>query len=62
FPGYFLVVADFIMWAKNNGIAVGPGRGSGRPRVSFLHRRAVLRTGLRLTAPRRTTPGRAQAK
>ncbi|MCQ8834624.1 DNA polymerase III subunit alpha [Streptomyces malaysiensis] len=28
FPGYFLVVADFIMWAKNNGIAVGPGRGS----------------------------------
>jgi DNA polymerase III subunit alpha len=28
FPGYFLVVSDFIMWAKNNGIAVGPGRGS----------------------------------
>ncbi|WP_427893322.1 DNA polymerase III subunit alpha [Kribbella sp. GL6] len=28
FPGYFLVVADFIMWAKNHGIAVGPGRGS----------------------------------
>src|SRR5919197_3278747 len=28
FPGYFLVVPDFIMWAKNNGIAVGPGRGS----------------------------------
>src|SRR5213593_3423339 len=28
FPGYFLVVAVFIMWAKNNGIAVGPGRGS----------------------------------
>ncbi|MQY15885.1 DNA polymerase III subunit alpha [Streptomyces sp. RB5] len=28
FPGYFLVVADFIMWAKENGIAVGPGRGS----------------------------------
>ncbi|MFY1676478.1 MULTISPECIES: DNA polymerase III subunit alpha [unclassified Streptomyces] len=28
FPGYFLVVADFIMWAKKNGIAVGPGRGS----------------------------------
>jgi DNA polymerase-3 subunit alpha len=28
FPGYFLVVADFINWAKNNGIAVGPGRGS----------------------------------
>ncbi|MDQ0672508.1 MULTISPECIES: DNA polymerase III subunit alpha [Micrococcaceae] len=29
FPGYFLVVADFINWAKNNGIRVGPGRGSG---------------------------------
>ncbi|MGI8336814.1 DNA polymerase III subunit alpha [Actinomadura scrupuli] len=28
FPSYFLVVADFIMWAKKNGIAVGPGRGS----------------------------------
>lgn len=28
FPSYFLVVADFIMWAKNNGIRVGPGRGS----------------------------------
>ena len=28
FPGYFLVVADFINWAKRNGIAVGPGRGS----------------------------------
>ena len=28
FPGYFLVVADFINWAKNNGIRVGPGRGS----------------------------------
>lgn len=28
FPGYFLVVADFVNWAKNNGIRVGPGRGS----------------------------------
>ncbi|MEO7124415.1 MAG: DNA polymerase III subunit alpha [Lacisediminihabitans sp.] len=28
FPGYFLVVADFISWAKNQGIRVGPGRGS----------------------------------
>ncbi|MEP6599725.1 MAG: DNA polymerase III subunit alpha [Actinomycetota bacterium] len=28
FPGYFLVVADFINWAKANGIRVGPGRGS----------------------------------
>jgi DNA polymerase-3 subunit alpha len=29
FPGYFLIVADFINWAKQNGIPVGPGRGSG---------------------------------
>ncbi|SMF56153.1 DNA polymerase III subunit alpha [Pseudogulbenkiania subflava] len=29
FPGYFLIVADFIVWAKNNGCPVGPGRGSG---------------------------------
>ncbi len=29
FPGYFLIVADFISWAKDNGIPVGPGRGSG---------------------------------
>lgn len=28
FPGYFLIVADFIQWAKDNGIWVGPGRGS----------------------------------
>ena len=29
FPGYFLIVADFIQWAKAHGIPVGPGRGSG---------------------------------
>lgn len=29
FPGYFLIVADFINWAKHNGCPVGPGRGSG---------------------------------
>ncbi|WP_339510699.1 DNA polymerase III subunit alpha [Pseudomonas sp. RL_15y_Pfl2_60] len=29
FPGYFLIVMDFIKWAKNNGVPVGPGRGSG---------------------------------
>jgi DNA polymerase-3 subunit alpha len=29
FPGYFLIVADFISWAKDQGIPVGPGRGSG---------------------------------
>ena len=29
YPGYFLIVADFINWAKRNGVPVGPGRGSG---------------------------------
>jgi DNA polymerase-3 subunit alpha len=29
FAGYFLIVADFIQWAKSNGVPVGPGRGSG---------------------------------
>ena len=29
FPGYFLIVSDFINWAKHNGVPVGPGRGSG---------------------------------
>src|SRR6195952_871422 len=29
YPGYFLIVADFIQWAKSQGIPVGPGRGSG---------------------------------
>ena len=29
FPGYFLIVADFIQWARANGVPVGPGRGSG---------------------------------
>ncbi|MBI1180590.1 MAG: DNA polymerase III subunit alpha [Alphaproteobacteria bacterium] len=29
FPGYFLIVSDFIRWAKENGVPVGPGRGSG---------------------------------
>src|SRR5450830_603261 len=29
FPGYFLIVAEFIQWAKENGVPVGPGRGSG---------------------------------
>ena len=29
FPGYFLIVMDFIRWAKANGVPVGPGRGSG---------------------------------
>ena len=29
YPGYFLIVADFINWAKDHSVAVGPGRGSG---------------------------------
>jgi DNA polymerase-3 subunit alpha len=29
FAGYFLIVADFIQWAKDNNVPVGPGRGSG---------------------------------
>jgi DNA polymerase-3 subunit alpha len=29
FPGYFLIVADFMRWARENGVPVGPGRGSG---------------------------------
>lgn len=29
FPGYFLIVADFIQWGKKNGVPIGPGRGSG---------------------------------
>ena len=29
FPGYFLIVSDFIQWSKNHGVPVGPGRGSG---------------------------------
>ena len=33
FPGYFLIVADFIQWAKAQGIPVGPGRGSGAASV-----------------------------
>ena len=34
FPGYFLIVADFIKWAKEQGIPVGPGRGSGAGSVA----------------------------
>ena len=29
YSGYFLIVSDYIKWAKNNNIPVGPGRGSG---------------------------------
>jgi DNA polymerase-3 subunit alpha len=33
FAGYFLIVADFIRWARSNGVPVGPGRGSGADRA-----------------------------
>src|SRR6202044_3753241 len=36
FAGYFLIVADFIQWAKQKGIPVGPGRGSGAGSVAAL--------------------------
>ncbi|HXK49219.1 MAG TPA: DNA polymerase III subunit alpha [Clostridiales bacterium] len=37
FPGYFLIVQDFVNWAKNNGVLVGPGRGSAAGSIiSFL--------------------------
>ena len=35
YSSYFLIVADYIKWAKNNDIPVGPGRGSGA--VSYTH-------------------------
>jgi len=34
FPGYFLIVADFIQWGKKNGVPIGPGRGSGQAQDS----------------------------
>ncbi|HEY0119560.1 MAG TPA: DNA polymerase III subunit alpha [Cellulomonas sp.] len=43
FPGYFLVVADFINWAKDHGIRVGPGRGSGAGSIAAY---AMLNTDL----------------
>jgi DNA polymerase III subunit alpha len=50
FPGYFLVVADFINWSKNNGIRVGPGRGSGAGSIAAYAMRITdldpLRHGL----------------
>ena len=53
FPGYFLIVADFIKWAKERGIPVGPGRGSGAGQPRRLRadhhrpRPAALRPALR---------------
>jgi len=39
FPGYYLMTADLVTWAKSQGILVGPGRGSGAAsRMAYLHR------------------------
>src|SRR5438445_11119121 len=50
FAGYFLVVADFINWAKDHGIRVGPGRGSGAGSIAAYAMRITdldpLRHGL----------------
>ncbi len=43
FPGYFLIVSDFIKWSKSNGVPVGPGRGSG---AGSLVAWSLLITGL----------------
>lgn len=37
FPGYFLIVMEFIQWGKDNDIPIGPGRGSGRARLWPMH-------------------------
>lgn len=54
FPGYFLIVMEFIQWSKDNGIPVGPGRGSGARFVSCIcvknHRFGSIGTGLALRA------------
>ena len=78
FPGYFLIVADFINWAKGNGVPVGPGRGSGaglarrlqprhhRPRSAALRPavRALPQSRARVDAGlrHRFLPGRARPR
>ena len=78
FPGYFLIVSDFIKWSKANGVPVGPGRGSGagslvawaltdhRPRPAALRPavRAVPepRAGVDARLRHRLLPGGARAR
>ena len=54
FPGYFLIVSDFIVWAKENGCPVGPGRGSGAGSlvVMDLYGEAVSATAWDVWPPR----------
>ncbi len=59
FPGYFLIVADFIQWTKSQNIPVGPGRGSGavRGRLGADHHRSgsvALRLAVRAVSQPRT--------
>jgi hypothetical protein len=56
FPGYFLIVADFINWAKNNGVPVGPGRGSGRGSLVAYSLRITDLDPLELRAAVRALP------
>ena len=56
FPGYFLVVADFINWAKDNGIRVGPGRGSGAGSMVAYAMRITDLDPLRARADLRAVP------
>jgi DNA polymerase-3 subunit alpha len=60
FPGYFLTTADFVCWAKDHGILVGPGRGSGAAsRTAYLLRiTEVDPIGGDLLLDRFMTPGR----
>ena len=57
FPGYFLIVSDFIKWAKAHDIPVGPGRGSGAGRLGARHHRPrppALRAAVRAVPEPRT--------
>jgi DNA polymerase-3 subunit alpha len=66
FPGYFLIVMDFIQWAKSNGVPVGPGRGSGAGSLVAAGIRPALRTfpqpraGLHARLRRRLLHGRSR--
>ena len=50
FPGYFLIVQDFINWSKRNGVPVGPGRGSGASPALRAPVRTLPESGARLDA------------
>ena len=56
FPGYFLIVADFIKWAKDQGIPVGPGRGSGAGSLRRLRAHHHRSRSPAVRPPLRTLP------